>query len=73
MRSRRVRNISEKLLEVDGREGSDDAVQDQLFEEGLEWKKVQIRHFCDHRVLYNWRNSLHYLIPPILGAFYNNE
>ena len=25
------------------------------------------------RALYNQRNFLHYLIPPILGAFYNNE
>ena len=26
-----------------------------------------------HRALYNRRNFLHYNIPPILGAFYNNE
>ena len=27
----------------------------------------------DSRALHNWRNFLHYLIPPILGAFDNNE
>ena len=27
----------------------------------------------EHRALYNRRNSLHYTIPPILGAFYSND
>ena len=31
------------------------------------------RDVMSHRALNNWRNFLHYLIPPILGAFYNNE
>ena len=26
-----------------------------------------------HRALFNWRNFLHDLIPPFLGAFYNYE
>ena len=34
---------------------------------------VRIKSQLNHTALYNRTNFLHYLIPPILGAFYSNE
>ena len=34
---------------------------------------VLVIEILTHRALYNRRNFLHYIIPPILGAFYNKE